>query len=74
MAEPGPWRGDAIRRGLAVELGVDVADELQALADDVVERADQMEGAHDRNNALAFVALYIGGNMEPESPEGMGGS
>lgn len=72
MAQPGPWRGDAIRRGLATELGVEVADELQSLADDVIERADQIETPRDRNNMLAFVALCIGGHMEPE-PDGMGG-
>lgn len=72
MAQPEPWRGDQIRRGLAVELGTDVADELQALADDVIERADQIETPRDRNNMLAFVALCIGGHMQ-EEPEGTGG-
>lgn len=70
MAKPGPWRGDAIRRGLAVELGADVADELQALADSVVEQADEIETPRDRNNMLAFVALCIGGHMRDEPEEG----
>lgn len=67
MAQPGPWRGDAIRRGLAVELGTDVADQLQALADDVIEQADQIPDVRDRNNRLAFVALCIGGHMQEEN-------
>lgn len=70
MAEPGPWRGDAVRRGLATELGIEVADQLQALADDVIEQADQIETDRDRNNMLAFVALCIGGHMrEEETPD-----
>jgi hypothetical protein len=73
MAQPGPWRGDAIRRGLAKELGTDVADQLQALAEDVVEQADQIEGVRTRNNMLAFVALCIGGHMQ-EEPDAVGGS
>lgn len=75
MAESGPWRGDAVRRGLAAELGVNVADYLQGLADDVLEKieADEVtfDSPRDRNNALAFVALCLGGNMreEPEAVE-----
>jgi len=69
MAKPGPWRGDTVRRGLASELGVEVADELQALADAVVEQADEIETPRDRNNMLAFVALCIGGHMRKE-PDG----
>lgn len=74
MAEHGPWRGDAIRRGLAVELGEDTADHLQALVDDAIEKIDggiTFDPPEDRNNALAFFALCIGGHMR-EEPEGDG--
>ena len=70
MTEPGPWRGDQIRRGLAHDLGEDVADRLQAIADDAVAAADSditFDPPEGRNNALAFLALCIGGAMR-EAP------
>lgn len=70
MAEQGPWRGDAVRRGLAVGLGEEVADRLEEIAGKAIAEADAditFDPPEDRNNALAFMALCIGGAMEEES-------
>lgn len=79
MVEPGPWRGDDVRRGLAATLGKEVADELQARVDETVRLIDAsitFSPPEDRNDALAFVGLCIAGHMRttepPVEPEGMG--
>lgn len=79
MVEPGPWRGDDLRRGLAVGLGVEVAETLQGIVDDAVRLIDAsitFDPLEDRNDALAFVGLCIAGHMRMSGPsaepEGMG--
>jgi hypothetical protein len=65
-----PWRGDAIRRGLAAELGQDVADRLEELADGVLQEMDAdvtFEPETERNSAIAFLTLTMASDMREET-------
>lgn len=68
--EPGPWPGDQIRRGLATKFGPEVADYLEGLVDDVIEKIDGPEitfdPPEDRNDALAFFGLCVASHMRME--------
>lgn len=69
--EPGPWREDPVRRGLAASLGEGVADYLQGLADNTVSEADAALtwDPLNRNDALGFLGLCLAGHMVEEGEE-----
>lgn len=68
MSRQEPWRGDGIRRGLAAELGVDVADNLESIVDGLLGDIDNISHLleRERNNAIAFVSLSLASSMREE--------